>query len=122
MGLLAAPSAPLAPPVNPVREAWAATKDKIDGITGGAGKTLSEAETARIRKMSQDFEAVFLGQMLAPMFESLKTDGMFGGGSGERMYRSLLVEEYGKALAKNGGIGIADAVTRQVLALQEIER
>lgn len=121
MSPLAAPGASYMHQVDPVGQAWSAATKRIERLTGEADGRLSEAQVARIRKTAQDFEAVFLGQMLTPMFESLETDGLFGGGSGERMYRSLLVEEYGKALARSGGVGIADAVTRQVLAQQEID-
>jgi Rod binding domain-containing protein len=31
----------------------------------------------------------------------------------------MQVDEYGKAIAKNGGIGIADAVFREILRAQE---
>ena len=62
---------------------------------------------------------MFLSQMLSPMFETIGTDGPFGGGHGEQMFRSLLVEEVGKKLARSGGIGIADQVAREVLRLQE---
>lgn len=75
----------------------------------------------RIREAAEDFEAVFLAQMLAPMFAGLETDGLFGGGPGEAVYRSLMIEEYGKAMARNGGVGIADAVERELLKLQEVE-
>ena len=43
----------------------------------------------------------------------------FGGGNGERIWRSFLIEEYGDLIAKTGGIGIADAVERQLLRAQE---
>jgi Rod binding domain-containing protein len=46
---------------------------------------------------------------------------MFGGGKGEEMYRSLLVEEYGKTIAKAGGVGIADQVKAEMLKLQEVK-
>ncbi len=72
-----------------------------------------------VRRAAEDFEAVFLGQMLAPIFATLKTDALFGGGPSEDIYRSLLVEEYGKSIAAAGGIGIADQVQREILALQE---
>lgn len=74
-----------------------------------------------VRRTAEEFEAMFLAQMLAPIFETLETDGPFGGGSGEQMYRPILVQEYGKAIAANGGIGIAEAVQREILRLQEIE-
>jgi len=44
---------------------------------------------------------------------------MFGGGNGEAVYRSLLLQEYSKVAAKSGGVGIADAVQREMLRAQE---
>ena len=60
--------------------------------------------------------------MFAPMFETVETDPLFGGGPGERVYRSLLVEEYGKAIARAGGVGIADHVEREILKSQEVQK
>ena len=50
-----------------------------------------------IDKTSKDFESMFLTQMLQPMFEGLGVDPTFGGGHGEEVMRSFLVQEYGKA-------------------------
>ncbi len=72
-----------------------------------------------VRRAAEEFEAVFLSQMLAPMFEGLETDELFGGGAGEDIYRSILVEEYGKSIARAGGIGLSDAIQREILRLQE---
>ena len=80
-----------------------------------------DADINKIRKTAEDFEAVFLGQMLKPMFEGIETDGIFGGGQAEKMYRDLMVDEYGKAIAKSGGIGLADAVMREMLKMQEVQ-
>ena len=82
----------------------------------------------RMKMMSRDlvsaeeFEAVFLSQMLEPMFKGIETDGMFGGGSSEKIYQSVMLQEYGKALARAGGVGIADAVEREILRLQEVQQ
>ncbi len=72
------------------------------------------------RKVAEDFEAVFLGQMLQPMFANIEAAEPFGGSSTEKMWRTMQVEEYGKALAKSGGIGLADAVFREILKTQEL--
>ena len=32
---------------------------------------------------------------------------------------SMMIDQYGQAMAKNGGIGIADAVERELLKMQE---
>ena len=72
-----------------------------------------------VRRAAEEFEAVFIAQMMAPMFEGLETDELFGGGPGEDIYRSVLIEEYGKSIARAGGIGLSDAIQREILRLQE---
>jgi Rod binding domain-containing protein len=54
------------------------------------------------------------------MFSGVKSDGPFGGGPAEDIFKNLLAEEYGKTLARSGGIGIADSVYRQILSVQEV--
>jgi Rod binding domain-containing protein len=73
------------------------------------------------RKVAQDFEAVFLGQMLQPMFNNIDAAEPFGGSSSEKMWKTMQVEEYGKAIAKAGGIGLADAVFREIIKTQELQ-
>lgn len=74
-----------------------------------------------LRRAAEEFEALFLAEMLGPIFETVDTEGPFGGGSAERIYRSLMVQEYGKALVQSGGVGIADAVERELIKLQETQ-
>lgn len=71
-----------------------------------------QAETA------QKFEAVFLGQMMQMMLESVEA-GEFSGGSGEAMFRGVLAEKLGDEVARRGGIGLAPAVHEQILKLQQ---
>ena len=98
--------------------------DAATAMSHASGNALpnvpKNADLNKLRDTAQDFEAVFLSQMLKPMFEGIETDGMFGGGQGEEMWRSLMVDEYGKSIAKQGGIGIADAVMRTMLQMQEV--
>ncbi len=83
------------------------------------GQALSADDQAKVRtkiaKSAQDFEAMFLSQMMEPMFAGLKTEAPFGGGHGEENWRSFLVQEYGKAIAKRGGIGVAKMIETQML-------
>ena len=82
-------------------------------------KPTAHGDVQQIRKVAEDFEAVFLSQMLKPMFANLGAEKPFGGGSGEDMWRSLQVDEFGKAISRKGGIGIADNIFREMLKLQE---
>jgi flagellar protein FlgJ len=86
----------------------------------GQGNSASKnGQEEKARAAAQEFEAVFLTTMLEGMFEGLKTDGPFGGGSAEKTYRSLIVTEYAKQMSQNGGLGLSDQITRDLIALQE---
>ena len=80
----------------------------------GSAKTREEAKQA-----AEKFEAMFISEMLKPIFESVEVNSMFGGGQGEKMFRSVMVDEYGKSVARSGGIGIADTVMNEILRMQE---
>ncbi|MBL8668961.1 MAG: rod-binding protein [Rhodospirillales bacterium] len=77
------------------------------------------AQRKALQRQAVSFEAVYLGEMLKPMFDGLATDGPFSGGFGEDVWRSLQVQEFGKAIAASGGIGLAAAVHDELLAAQE---
>ncbi len=77
-------------------------------------------DEARAAVAARDFEAFFISQMLQPMFKGVSTEPPFGGGHAEEVWRSLMVDEYGKMMAAGGRTGIADAVMRTMLAEQEV--
>ena len=81
---------------------------------------LAPGNAARTRKAAEDFEALAIGQLLAPMFATVNVSkGMFGGGKGEEAWKPMMVDEMGKMLAKAGGIGLADSVYREMLRMQD---
>jgi Rod binding domain-containing protein len=94
--------------------AFSATKPQ--GILGPA-KNASQAA-----KAAEDFEAVPPPPIMGAMFEGIKTDGPFGGGPGESIFRSLMIDQYSKAVAKQGGFGLATAVKNELLHAQENTR
>jgi Rod binding domain-containing protein len=92
----------------------------LNGALNGANSKISPAQMAKIDKTAKDYEAGFVSAMLESMYAGIKTDKMFGGGSAEGMYRSLLNQEYGKAIAERGSLGIADTIKREMLRMQEV--
>jgi len=70
------------------------------------------------KDVARDFEAVFIGQMTKIMMETVPTDGPFGGGHGEAMFRGMMAEKLGDAVARRGGIGLAPAVLAQMIRMQ----
>lgn len=79
-----------------------------------------KADEAQARKVAQDFESFFLSQMLQPMFKEVRPEEPFDGGPGEDVWKSFQIDEFGKAIARAGGIGIADMVMREILKTQEV--
>jgi len=74
----------------------------------------------RIAKAAADFTAVALNEMLAPMFSTLdESGGSFGGGAGEAAFKPLLINEFAKSLAQDGGLGLTNEVATAMLRLQE---
>lgn len=70
-------------------------------------------------KKAKEFESVFISQFLGSMFSGISTDGPFGGGEGEAMFRSMMIDQYGQAIEQRGGLGLAASVTKELLKHQE---
>ena len=85
-------------------------------MAAGQAKMPADPKTAAAAK---DFEAVFVSQMMSHMFEGISTDPMFGGGQGEEMFRSMLVQEYGKMMSKSQSIGISDQLQKMMIQMQQ---
>ena len=76
---------------------------------------LTEKQLKQARKVSQDFEALFVGMMLKSMRETVGKDKLTGGGHGEEVYRSMLDQEYAAVTAKRGGLGLAPLIEKDII-------
>ena len=68
------------------------------------------------------FESMFLNEMFTHMFEGLDENNPFGGGHGEKVFRSMMVDQYAQLTAKTGQTKIAASVEREILRMQEEQR
>lgn len=75
---------------------------------------------AKARDAAEQFEAVFLSQILKSMSTGLKSDGAFGGGHSEEVFQDLLSEQMASQISRNGGVGLSDAIYREILKAQEV--
>jgi Rod binding domain-containing protein len=79
-----------------------------------------QAQTARLWQAARDFEAMAIGQVLQPMFETVDAEhAPFGGGAAEAAWRPMLVDAIGRQMAAHGGIGLAVPVFNAMLRAQE---
>ena len=75
------------------------------------------ANYAALARVAKRFEAQALGSLLQPIFgEGPK--GLLSGGAAEAQWRPMLVENYARAWSDRGGVGIADAVLRELVRVQ----
>ena len=93
--------------------------DRFGTLRRDAPPALTAKDEAATKAAAQDFEAFFVTHAFSDMFAGLSSDPLFGGGEGEEIFKSFLLNEYGKTVAKAGGIGISDMVQKQLLLLQE---
>jgi Rod binding domain-containing protein len=82
--------------------------------------TLPPEQIAKLWQTAQDFEAMAIGQLLQPMFNTGDVaHSAFGGGEAESTWRPMLVDAIGKHMAVHGGIGLAAPVFNAMLRAQE---
>ncbi|MBS3847893.1 rod-binding protein [Devosia sp. BSSL-BM10] len=92
----------------------------INSIGTSDHSTLTPAQIARVQQQAQEFEGVFLNTLTKQLFTSLKTDeSAMGGGFGEETWRSMQAEQMADTLSQNGGLGIAEQLLPDLLAMQE---
>lgn len=85
---------------------------------GATGKTTPSQ--AQMEKTAQEFEAIFLAQILNGLTNGLEGDGPLAGAESDP-FASMLQDEYAKLISKSGGVGIGDAVLKEMLKMQDIE-
>lgn len=73
------------------------------------------ARNKALQRAAEELEATFLAQMLKPAGLG-KPRESFGGGAGEEQFASFMLTEQARAMARAGGIGLAERIFE---ALQE---
>ena len=78
--------------------------------SAGPGKP---GEVDAFRQAAQEFEAVFLAQVLAKLNPGLEGDE-------HSPFHDMFNDELAKLISRSGGVGVADAVLRELLKSQEV--
>lgn len=69
----------------------------------------------QLRAACQDFEAIFINQLLTQMRASIPKGGLFPESQAEEIYRGMLDEEYSKVMSRSGsGLGLGEMLYRQL--------
>ena len=82
---------------------------EIGAANAMKGHGLPDPSLARLRKVSNAFEASFLAEMLKSAGLG-KVPDAFGGGVGEDQFASFLRQEQASAMVHAGGIGLSQTI------------
>ena len=68
----------------------------------------------KLKEACKDFEAVLLDYMFQSMRKTLAGDSILGNSDQKDLYESMYYQEVSKHIAKGKGLGIGDALYRQL--------
>lgn len=68
-----------------------------------------------LKKAAEDFESLFIQQMLSAMRKTVPESDLFGDRKAEKMFETMLDEEMSKNMSKAGGIGLSKMIYEQMV-------
>lgn len=81
---------------------------------GNLQRQLQVAEGSDLREVAEQFESLFLKQMLDTMRNTLNEENrLVDTGMAGDIFEDMLYEEYSKIMAKRGSFGIAELIVNQ---------
>jgi flagellar protein FlgJ len=82
-------------------------------------KTVAEnSEDLSLRKQCSEFESFLYNCMLKTMRSTVPEDDLFSGGNAEKIYQSMLDQEYSQMMSEKINSGLADALYKQLMQKQ----
>ena len=75
-------------------------------------------EDLRLRKQCSEFESFLYNCMLKTMRSTVPEDGLFSGGNAEKIYQSMLDQEYSQMMSEKMNSGLADVLYKQLMQKQ----
>ncbi|MFO7954284.1 flagellar assembly peptidoglycan hydrolase FlgJ [Thioalkalivibrio sp.] len=95
------------------RSAMASDPSGLQDLARGA----RSGDQNGLEAVAREFEAMLIGQMLKQMREASLGDGLFDNEQ-SKMYQEMQDQEFAKAMSQGDGMGLRDALMRQLSAQQ----
>jgi len=81
-------------------------------------RTEENIRNSKLREQCTEFESFLYNSMLKSMRNTVPEDGLFSGGNAEKIFTSMLDEEYSQMMSEKMNSGIADALYKQLMQKQ----
>jgi len=87
-----------------------------------AGQTVKDPnkQRAEVKKLSEDFESLFLNLVMKSMRQTVDKSDLMNGGNAEDVFQDMLDTEYAKQMAGQRMTGLADSIEDFMLRSQGV--
>ncbi|HSR50121.1 MAG TPA: rod-binding protein [Acidobacteriota bacterium] len=94
--------------------------DTLSAVTSDIRlKDAVQRPQASLEEMAQQFEAVFVAQVLKVMRESVGSSGLFEDAPGKDVHMSMLDQHLAQELVRQGGFGLAEQMRQHLEKLDD---
>ncbi len=76
---------------------------------------LSPEQREKLHAVAQQFEAVFLNQMVGAMRKTIQPNALMPQGQGEKIYQGMLDGEHAERMAQSNQFGLSDLIYEHLL-------
>ncbi len=91
------------------RQAGSAANQRID-------------RSSKLYKVCQDFESIFIKQMLNVMRKTVHKTGLMDGGMAEEIFEDMLYDDYALKMAQSSQFGISDMLYKELFRRNEFHQ
>ena len=81
--------------------------NQLEGRIRAAQSASGEKQKDELKKVSEEFEAIFIAYLLKVMRETIEESGLTEGGFGKSMYTEMFDQEMSQVIARRGALGIS---------------
>ena len=97
-----------------IRQQTQQTDSQLQAMKQMGKQGISEAREEKLREACQDFQSIFIKQMLESMRKTVQETGLLSGGRAEKIFEDMLYDEYAKKMSKTAGFGLDEMIYRQL--------
>ena len=90
----------------------AAVRKAASALSGASERKIDK--DSKLFQACQDFEAIFLKQMLNVMRKTVNKGELLNGGFAEDVFEDMLYDEYAKKMVKNSQFGFSEMLYREL--------
>jgi len=109
------PSSLISPLAQVPTDVLSSPANRLEAKIRAAQTASGEKRKNELKKVSQEFEAIFIAQLLKVMRETIEESGLTEGGFGKSIYTELFDQEVSLSIARRGALGISDLLYRSLV-------